>query len=118
MYAFLCLSVLSERKAMRVFGFLAGAFRELAGWIQGLAEAGNEGEGAIDESGEGSGGGGEGGRVRSSFLGSRDAGMGRGVRARGLAEVVGKPDFFIELHVRFVALAAQLRFLVEGGQAA
>ncbi|OBT69006.1 hypothetical protein VE03_01365 [Pseudogymnoascus sp. 23342-1-I1] len=119
-YAFLCLSVLSERKAMRVFGFLAGAFRELAGWIQGLAEASNSesgiGEG-IDEEGGGGGGGGMGeGRVRSSFLGSRGDDRGRGVRSRGLAEVVGKPDFFIELHVRFVALAAQLRFLVEGGQ--
>lgn len=108
---------------MRVFGFLAGAFRELAGWIQGLAEAGNSENGiaeGFDEDGGGRGDGGDGGggaRVRSSFLGSgggRDD-RGRGVRARGLAEVVGKPDFFIELHVRFVALAAQLRFLVEGG---
>ncbi|KFY06241.1 hypothetical protein V492_08104, partial [Pseudogymnoascus sp. VKM F-4246] len=119
-YAFLCLSVLSERKAMRVFGFLAGAFRELAGWIQGLAEAGNSEslseEGADGEGGD-RGGRAEGeGRIRSSFLGSRDD-RGRGVRSRGLAEVVGKPDFFIELHVRFVALAAQLRFLIEGGQA-
>ncbi|OBT94710.2 hypothetical protein VE01_06264 [Pseudogymnoascus verrucosus] len=123
-YAFLCLSVLSERKAMRVFGFLAGAFRELAGWIQGLAEAGNSESGiaeGIDEEGGGGGGAGNRGRegeprIRSSFLGSRGDERGRGVRARGLAEVVGKPDFFIELHVRFVALAAQLRFLVEGGQ--
>lgn len=106
---------------MRVFGFLSGAFRELAGWIQGLAEAGNSensiGEGGPDgEGGEGDGRGEGGRRIRSSFLGSRDD-RGRGVRSRGLAEVVGKPDFFIELHVRFVALAAQLRFLVEGGQA-
>ncbi|OAF57368.1 hypothetical protein VC83_04750 [Pseudogymnoascus destructans] len=118
-YAFLCLSVLSERKAMRVFGFLAGAFRELAGWIQGLAEAGNSesgiAEGGIDEEGGGRGRGEREPRIRSSFLGSRGDERGRGVRARGLAEVVGRPDFFIELHVRFVALAAQLRFLVEGG---
>ncbi|ELR03796.1 hypothetical protein GMDG_01325 [Pseudogymnoascus destructans 20631-21] len=119
-YAFLCLSVLSERKAMRVFGFLAGAFRELAGWIQGLAEAGNSesgiAEGGIDEEGGGRGRGEREPRIRSSFLGSRGDERGRGVRARGLAEVVGRPDFFIELHVRFVALAAQLRFLVEGGR--
>lgn len=110
---------------MRVFGFLAGAFRELAGWIQGLAEAGNSesgiAEGVDEEGGGGGGGAGNRGRegeprIRSSFLGSRGDERGRGVRARGLAEVVGKPDFFIELHVRFVALAAQLRFLVEGGQ--
>lgn len=106
---------------MRVFGFLAGAFRELAGWIQGLAEGGNSesgiAEGIDEEGGAGASNRGREGepRIRSSFLGSRGDERGRGVRARGLAEVVGKPDFFIELHVRFVALAAQLRFLVEGG---
>lgn len=132
-YAFLCLSATGERKAMRAFGFLAGAFRELAGWIQGLAEAeADRGDGEIGAEVRGAG------RERmmptSSFLGGRQAaaakgyegeggrgrggmgmGMGiRGVRSRGLAELVGRPDFFIELHVRFVALLAQLRFLIEG----
>jgi len=141
-YALLCLSQTGERKAMRAFGVLAGAFRELAGWMQGLAEAEAD---RMEVDGEQAGGG-EGlsrglkearaGSVNadrervptSSFLsgrqaggyeseGGRGVGMGmgiRGVRSRGLAELVGRPDFFIELHVRFVALLAQLRFLIDG----
>lgn len=153
MYALLCLNQTGERKAMRAFGLLAGLFRELAGWVQGLAEmeadrADSESPSALNSSssfagGVGGGGGGGGGYSaglrearansancergegpRSSFLAGRQAsdegmrsgmGMGiRGVRSRGLAELVGRPDFFIELHVRFVAILARLRILMEG----
>lgn len=37
------------------------------------------------------------------------------IRSRGLAELVGQPDFFIELHARFVALLAQLAVLYASG---
>jgi hypothetical protein len=52
----------------------------------------------------------------SSFLSGRPCdpdgvprkGSAGSLRARGLAELVGRADFFIELHARFVALLAQL----------
>ncbi|KAK3941345.1 folliculin [Diplogelasinospora grovesii] len=139
-YAFLALSTHRERLAMKTFGFIAAAFRDMAAWIQALAEA--EAERTLAESsGSGSastasspvvagpgygsfqsepatfpsaaarGGG-------SSFLGgmgglSRRMGAGYGgsgvaLKQRGLAELVGLPDFFIELHTRFVRLLLEL----------
>lgn len=137
---------------MKTFAIISSAFRELAMWIQQLAEA--EAERAADSSptvgstfsgagvrgGNGSGSGSAmvagGGyatsshqsasafdsaassatavseRAGSSFLtgGSgftRRMGGGAGAsapKARGLAELVGQPDFFIELHQKFVQL--------------
>ncbi|ORY67217.1 vesicle coat protein [Pseudomassariella vexata] len=149
-YAFLALSTHRERLAMKAFGFVAAAFRDLATWIQDLAEAEAERErereaegspfGALGggysevgprDSGVGLGlGGGSFERERerdrdsgSSFLtsgGSRAGfinrmGMGGSMgpggfapKARGLAELVGLPDFFIELHARFVTLLLEL----------
>lgn len=152
-YAFIALSTHKERIAMKTFAIISSAFRELAMWIQQLAEA--EAERAADSSpsigstfsGAGVGGGnasgsGSGGamvaggyatpsqqsasafesaassvsatadRAGSSFLtgGSgftRRMGGGAGAsapKARGLAELVGQPDFFIELHQKFVQL--------------
>ncbi|KAK1498292.1 hypothetical protein CTAM01_07510 [Colletotrichum tamarilloi] len=125
-YAFLALSTHKERLAMKTFGFMAAAFRDLASWIQQLAEA--EAEKAAEASplggpqhhssyptmikpereGQDRGG--------SSFLTggggfSRRMGGGPGgvsLKARGLAELVGKPDFFIELHAKFVKLMLEL----------
>ncbi|KAF5022579.1 hypothetical protein F66182_5365 [Fusarium sp. NRRL 66182] len=123
-YAFLALSTHRERLAMKTFAVVSTAFRELATWIQQLAEV--EAERAAENSPIGSSmyGGGyappqpavesSGGPDRggSSFLtgGSgftRRMGGGPGAsapKARGLAEIVGQPDIFIELHRRFVHL--------------
>lgn len=158
-YAFMCLSTAKERSAMRAFSYLAAAFRDLAAWIQSLAEMeadriDNESGSqspltfstaagatafpqlmqqqppalttqsspstrknsiAEDDSSKGKD------KERkpsftptSSFLSGRaydPDGFARrtgGIRSRGLAELVGRADFFIELHARFVALLAQL----------
>ncbi|RYP04246.1 hypothetical protein DL764_004585 [Monosporascus ibericus] len=151
-YAFLALSTHRERLAMKTFSFVSAAFRDLAAWIQELAEAeaererereeeagsavaalnaaygnGGFGGGGPRDSGVGLGlGGGSIERDRdrgseSSFLtsGGRGQGfihrmggsMGPGgfaPKARGLAELVGLPDFFIELHTRFVRILLEL----------
>lgn len=133
-YAFIALSTHKERLAMKTFAIVSAAFRELATWIQQLAEA--EAERAAESSPVGSvfyGGGGGGypsqqppsafdtssasssvaaDRGGSSFLTggtsfARRMGGGPGgsaPKARGLAELVGQPDFFIELHRKFVQL--------------
>lgn len=145
-YAFLALSTHKERLAMRTFAIVSSAFRELATWIQQLAEA--EAERAAESSpltgAMYSGAGGPGGshtslrsqiqppshpqqprsafdstpapavadRTGSSFLtgGSgftrRMAGGpgGSAPKARSLPELVGQPDFFIQLHRKFVQL--------------
>ncbi|KAI5863674.1 vesicle coat protein [Durotheca rogersii] len=152
-YAFLALSTHRERLAMKSFSFVSGAFRELANWIQELAEieaererereeanspiaalnaayghVGYVGEGPRD-SGVGLGlGGGPGDRdrereriadtnsfltggARGGFVQRMGGSMGPGgfaPKARGLAELVGLPDFFIELHSRFVQLLLEL----------
>lgn len=141
-YAFLALSSHRERLAMKTFTFISNAFRELASWIQGLAEA--EAERYANDSSAASspisagggiyGGGGPGmglsqpqsqpvennnSTTGSGFLSggmgglSRRMGGGYGsgavsLKARGLAELVGLPDFFIELHSRFVQLLFEL----------
>jgi hypothetical protein len=134
-YAFLALSTHRERLAMRTFAVISTAFRDLATWIQQLAEAEAErsassspinsslhnGPGypkpqqsAFDISAAERGG--------SSFLtgGSgftRRMGGGMGAsapKARGLAELVGQPDFFIELHKRFVHLLFEVGVTLNG----
>jgi hypothetical protein len=50
----------------------------------------------------------------SDGFGARSRGAMAQIRSRGLAELVGRPDFFIELHARFVALLAQLSVLFAG----
>ncbi|KAL7918992.1 vesicle coat protein [Trichoderma austrokoningii] len=126
-YAFLALSTHKERLAMKSFTGLSSTFRELAIWIQALAEA--EAERTAESSPIGSimHGGGPNShaasssstteaptidRSGSSFLtgGSgftrRMGGPGSvsALKARGLAELVGQPDFFISLHKKFVQL--------------
>ncbi|KAI3401122.1 hypothetical protein diail_268 [Diaporthe ilicicola] len=135
-YAFLALSTHRERLAMKAFNFLSNAFRELAAWIQGLAEAEAEryandnstassplSAGAMyggipqqqqhsqsqpedNTSGSGFLSGGMGGLSRR--MGGGYGANGVSLKARGLAELVGLPDFFIELHSRFVRLLLEL----------
>lgn len=154
-YTFLALSTHRERLAMKTFSLVSAAFRDLAAWIQELAEAqaererereeesgsavaalnaaygnGGFGIGGPRDSGVGLGlGGGSIERDRergneSSFLsGGRGHGfvhrmggsMGPGgfaPKARGLAELVGLPDFFIELHSRFVRILFELDLML------
>lgn len=126
-YAFLALSTHKERLAMKTFSMISQAFGNLSTWIQQLAEAEAE-RTTTNSSPIGSfmySGGGQPqpqpsafdplaavDRSSSSFLtgGSaftRRMGCGPGtssLKARGLAELVGQPDFFIELHGKFVQL--------------
>ncbi|KAH7322785.1 vesicle coat protein [Stachybotrys elegans] len=123
-YAFLALSTHKERLAMKTFAVVSAAFRDLANWIQQLVEAeadraaaaspltslhsssgySKPQQSAFDVAATD--------RSGSSFLtgGSgftRRMGGAAGAsapKARGLAELVGQPDFFIELHKRFVHL--------------
>ncbi|KAL2135189.1 hypothetical protein VTI74DRAFT_9506 [Chaetomium olivicolor] len=136
-YAFLALSTHPEHVAVKPFTFLSAAFRDMASWIQELAEA--EAERAQAESsgstasspvvpgpGYGSfqsepvappvpagsssflmGGGGLSRRMGGGFGGS-----GVALKQRGLAELVGLPDFFIELHAKFVRLLLEIGVMV------
>jgi hypothetical protein len=123
---------------MKTFAFVAAAFRDMAAWIQAMAEA--EAERSLAESsgssasspivaglGYGSfqselpapsasaggssflmgGGGGLSRRMGGGFGGS-----GVALKPRGLAELVGLPDFFIEMHSRFVRLLLELGVVV------
>lgn len=119
-YALMALSTHRERAAMQAFSFLSAAFKEIAAWIQGLAEA--ELDRSLDSPSSRSGGeerqeGSRHSTPTSSFLSGRSRGpdgkfAGMSLRARGLAEIVGLPDFFIELHTRFVRLLIELRALL------
>ncbi|KAI0116162.1 vesicle coat protein [Hypoxylon sp. NC0597] len=128
-YAFLALSTHRERLAMKTFSFISAAFRDLANWIQELAEAEAEREREREEANSPvaalnaayGGVGGDGppndtssfltGGGRGGFVQRMGGSMGPGgfsPKARGLAELVGLPDFFIELHSRFVQLLLEL----------
>jgi hypothetical protein len=107
----MALSTHRERLAMQTFSFLSAAFRDLAAWIQGLAEA------ELERSESPRGGGSNYNTPTSSFLSGRNRGSdgkfaGMSLRARGLAELVGMPDFFIELHSRFVRLLVELSIVL------
>ena len=120
-------------KAVRTFKILSQVFADLAAWIQSLAEGEAD---RLDQEGSGNSNmgsdyttglrearansvNGSGGEPRSSFLSGRgggfqDGGGIKGVRSRGLAELVGQPDFFLQLHVRFVEILARLRYQMDG----
>lgn len=109
---------------MKSFSVISSAFRDLANWIQQLAETEAEraaetsqgvmqgpgdysqppapvydAQAAVDRSGSSFLTGG------SSFMRRMGGGGGASsLKSRGLAELVGQPDFFIELHKRFVQL--------------
>jgi hypothetical protein len=131
---------------MKSFGFVAAAFRDLAAWIQRLAETEAERASGGSDGGSSSAGspvvanpgyggfgsaqsessavsvssqqpmasgggssfltGGMGGLSRR--MGGGFGGSGVSLKQRGLAELVGLPDFFIELHTKFVRLLLEL----------
>ncbi|KAK4098693.1 hypothetical protein N658DRAFT_214027 [Parathielavia hyrcaniae] len=146
-YAFLALSTHAEPTAVKTFTFLSAAFRDMASWIQELAEA--EAERALAETASGTGSsasspvvpgpgygsfppepaappppvssglssssssflmGGMGGLSRR--MGGGFGGSGVALKQRGLAELVGMPDFFIELHAKFVRLLLEIGVMV------
>ena len=136
-YAFLALSAHPEPIAVKTFTFLSAAFRDLAAWIQDLAEA--EAERALADSaasspvvpGPGYGSfqpepvgpppvpGGSGSSFLTSGMGGLSRRMGGGfggsgvaLKQRGLAELAGLPDFFIELHAKFVRLLLEIGVMV------
>lgn len=116
-YALMALSTHRERVAMQTFSFLSVAFRDLAAWIQGLAEVELERSENLNSPGGDRNGGTNNNTPTSSFLSGRSRGhdgkfAGMSLRARGLAELVGLPDFFIELHARFVRLLIELGLLL------
>ncbi|KAG9241263.1 vesicle coat protein [Calycina marina] len=114
-YALMALSPHREKIAIQALGFLSAAFAQLAAWIQKLAEEELERTESVlsprMEEGE------RGSHITptSSFLSGRSrasAGDGKfagmSLRSKGLAELVGMPDFFFELHKRFVTLLIEL----------
>ncbi|KAG5969612.1 hypothetical protein E4U58_001307 [Claviceps cyperi] len=121
LYAFLALSTHKERVAMKTFSLFVQAFEVLASWIQQLAEA--EAERTSTNSSPRSGGGAQpqphtsaldrssSGFMQGGSAFTRRTGYGPGtssLKARGLAEIVGQPDFFITLHSKFVELLFQV----------
>ncbi|KAH6721279.1 vesicle coat protein [Leptodontidium sp. MPI-SDFR-AT-0119] len=116
-YALMALSTHRERAAMQSFSFLSDAFRKTAAWIQGLAEAELERSESVNSprfsnSDERSGNSNN-STPTSAFLSGRNRGpdgkfAGMSLRARGLAELVGMPDFFFELHKLFVKLLVEM----------
>lgn len=137
-YAFLALSTHREHLAMKSFSFIAAAFRDMAAWIQTLAESeaeragsdgwssstggspvvsnpGYGGLGSHPDLGSSSMATGGGSSFLMGGMGGMSRRMGGGLggssvapKQRGLAELVGMPDFFIELHSRFVRLLLEL----------
>lgn len=120
-YALMALSTHRERAAMQTFSYLSSAFRDLAAWIQSLAEAELERaenansprlSGSDDRNGSSTHN-----TPTSAFLSGRKWGpdgkfAGMSLKARGLAEIVGLPDFFIELHAKFVRLLIELSIML------
>ncbi|PHH84179.1 hypothetical protein CDD83_2359 [Cordyceps sp. RAO-2017] len=129
-YAFMALSTHKERLAMKTFAMVSAAFRDLATWIQQLAEA--EADRTRESSPIGSvlpngawvpqpplsaldalaaaDRGGSSFLTGGSSFARRMGGPGgtSSLKARGLAELVGQPDFFIELHGKFVRLLLEV----------
>ncbi|EGS22107.1 uncharacterized protein CTHT_0016230 [Thermochaetoides thermophila DSM 1495] len=153
-YAFMALSTHPEPLAVKTFPFLSAAFRDMAAWIQELAEAEAE-RAAAAASGDSSTASGStasspimpgpgygsftsepaplpnpppvapaGVTGSSSFLLASGGGLSRrmgggfggaggiALKQRGLAELVGLPDFFFKLHVEFVRLLLEIGVMV------
>ena len=111
-YALMAITSEREVAAMQSFDPLRIAFKNLATWIQRLAEdelEKNESASSPRTAEEKS-------YITptSSFLSSRSRGSdsnfaGLSLKAKGLAELVGMPDFFLELHLRFVRMLIEMR---------
>ena len=116
-YALMALSTHRERAAMQSFSLLSDAFRNIAAYIQGLAEAELERSEAVNSprmsNSDERMGNSNNNTPTSAFLSGRNRGpdgkfAGMSLRARGLAELVGMPDFFFELHKLFVQLLIEM----------
>lgn len=103
-YAFIAWAGREERRAARAYKEVLHVFAGMAGRIVDAVE--KRESGMMDGSGCAS-------APMSTFLSSRSVdpdGFARKpeVRARGLVELVGKEDLFVEIHAAFVHLLAQL----------
>lgn len=108
-YALMALTSQCESAAIRTFTYLSFIFRETAQWILTLAELELEKSKHSKQANQES-------KLESSFLtgyrGPHDVSSKLILKNRGLAEIVGMPDFFIELHTRFVRYLAELRIIL------
>ncbi|KAK0113714.1 hypothetical protein ONS95_013962 [Cadophora gregata] len=116
-YALMALSTHRERAAMQSFSFLSDAFRRIAAWIQGLAETELERSESVNSprysNSDERTGNSNNNTPTSAFLSGKNRGpdgkyAGMSLKARGLAELVGMPDFFFELHKLFVQVLAEM----------
>ncbi|KAL5614978.1 uncharacterized protein BROUX77_000815 [Berkeleyomyces rouxiae] len=135
-YAFMAISTHGERQVMQKFEYLARRFRQMAASIQQMADL--EAEKTTDSSSSpvlGSGPfappaptsqydtastsstGTERDRGGSSFFPGNSGGLNRrmgsggpgvSLKARGLAELVGQPDFFYQMHSSFTKLLYEM----------
>lgn len=116
-YALMALSTHHERAAMQSFTLLSAAFREIASWIALLAET------EYDRAEQANSPRMPPNYASSPMLPPGDvhnntpqispflSGRNRGVivtKPRNIADIVGMPDFFLELHRKFVILLSQL----------
>lgn len=112
-YAFIAWAGREERRAARAYKEVLHVFAGMASRIVDMVDKREE---LVRGDGGGGGGGGPDGKTCtpvSSFLSGRGVDPDgqprtRQVRAKGLAELVGKEDFFVEVHAVFVQLLAQL----------
>ncbi|KAI9822108.1 MAG: hypothetical protein M1832_003110 [Thelocarpon impressellum] len=118
-YAFVCWAGREERRAARAYKEVVGVFEGMAGRIEGMVERQQEGSSGRPDAISTGRGSVETSRSNrditpvSSFLSGRavdpDGHPRRSsVRARGLAELVGQEDFFVEVHAVFVKLLTRL----------
>ncbi|KKA26981.1 hypothetical protein TD95_000525 [Thielaviopsis punctulata] len=136
-YAFLAISTHRERQVMQQFEYLARRFRQMAASIQQMADIEAEkasdassspilGSGPFAPQTPGAGAQQQQAQQQhdapterpSSFLGGGSGGgfnrrMGAGgpsvsLKARGLAELVGQPDFFYQMHCTFAKLLYEI----------
>ena len=114
-YAFVCWAGREERRAARAWKEVIGVFESMAIRIESMVERQQEGSARASD-GVGSVEARSGSRditPVSSFLSGRTVdpdGYPRraSVRAKGLAELVGREDFFVEVHAVFVRLLTRL----------
>ncbi|KAL3426290.1 hypothetical protein PVAG01_03081 [Phlyctema vagabunda] len=122
-YALMALSTDREQLAVKAFTLLSNAFKNLAQWITDLAARELERTSLSPQASAQSSYStnslnhpsmnGSNHTPTSSFLSSRStASSYMGNRGKGLAELVGLPDFFFELHRRFVVLLVELSVLL------
>ncbi|KAI9838483.1 MAG: hypothetical protein M1838_004566 [Thelocarpon superellum] len=123
-YAFVCWAGREERRAARAWKEVISVFEGMANRIEAMVERQQEGVVRASDGGLAVGSQNSGRDITpvSSFLSGRTVdpdGYPRraSVRARGLAELVGREDFFVEVHAVFVHLLTRLGRVFGGGPA-